>query len=117
MGIPFTPAFFHLAEGNDGLVIVHLEDTNSPSPALGDIDPVVIIYGNIIRNDKITRFQAAVAKLIEKIEILIKNHDGTLQFINHEIISFAVPHDACNHIKLPRSASWPTEPCQLSIGR
>lgn len=56
--------------------IGHLENTHPALPTLGDENPVLLINGDISRDDEISRFEAVVAKLGQEIEFAIENHHG-----------------------------------------
>jgi len=98
-------------------LVCEFKNTHTSLSGLCDIDPIAVINGDLIGGDELTRFQTAVSKLRQKIKVLIKDHDGTLQFINDQVIPSAIPYDACNDVKFPQNTSWPTEPAECSIRR
>jgi len=99
------------------LLVCEFKNTHTSLSGLCDINPIAVVNGDLIGGNKVTRVQTAVAKLRQKTKVFVKDHDGTLQFINDQVIPFTIPYDACNDVKFPQNASWPTEPAEFSIRR
>ena len=86
----------------------NLKNANPPAQ-LRHIKPTVGVQGQISGSIEIPRPGASVAKLQLKLEVLIKDEDGTFQFIGHIVVALVVSYYASHIIELSRSATGPAE--------
>src|SRR5512135_1853850 len=85
-------------------VIIQRVGAHAAFSHLRDVDPIVVIDGDIVRGNQIAWLVAPYAKLCFEIEILVEDQHRAFQPVDDQVVSLAIPHDACSNIK----AAWGT---------
>src|SRR5512136_1090962 len=94
-----------LSPNPENSVIGNFEYADSSSPGLGYINPVLAVNVDFIRGNERAGVPATGTELTQEVEVIIVDHNGALQFIDHDNIAGLISNDTRHNVKSPRSST------------